>query len=424
MTKFDNLPPRFKKVVDQARLVRGLGLIFGCVSIFGIGGAKMKELTKHARDIAAQADELTELPQRFQERFRAYGWLMSESTSVEIAKEAIRLFDGGKADEANDLLCTQFDEDRLDFLIMRMNTIPEFRPRYDLARAAAKLSRAGQFTGAVPLILITLDGLASDALGKSIFAEGIDVSEANALAGSADGFPELIAEVSRIRRKTNAEEIDFPFRNGIIHGKDVNFGTRLVTAKCWSLLACMGDILRAKSAVEEVEDTRSFLEVLAEYKNTREYGERIAKWVPRDKIEIFGDGSLEQQAFPDGSPENALCRFLSYWRSKNYGKMGELTVYYDKRSVGRRAGEIRDDMIDFQLRDARLLEIRDDAAAVTMVKCELEYEVYDKQRTGEFEFRLIHMDHDVQALGRDENGGSWLIMPSYQGWALGERFRS
>lgn len=424
MTKSDNLPPQFKKAVEQARLTRGLGLIFGGISFLGIGGAKTKELAKQARDIAAQADELTKLPQRFQERFRAYGWLISESTSVEIAKEAIRLVDNGKADEANELLCTQFEEDHLDFLIMRMNAIPEFRPRYDLARTAARLSQAGQFTGAVPLILITLDGLASDALGKSIFSEGIDVSEVKALAGSADGFPQLIADVSKIRRKTNAEEITFPFRNGIIHGKDVNFGNRFVTAKSWSLLACLGDILRAKSVVEEVEDTQSFLEVLEDYKKTREYGERIATWAPREKVEIVGDGSIEQQAFPDGSPEDTLCRFLNYWRCKNYGKMGELTVYYDKRSIGKRAGEIRDDLTDFQLRNACLIEIRDEAAAVTKIICKLNYQVGDEQRTDEFSFRLIHMDHDVQALARDEAGGSWLVMPSYQGWALGKRFRN
>ena len=145
---------------------------------------------------------------------------------------------------------------------MRMNAIPEFRPRYDLARPAARLSQAGQFTGAVPLILITLDGLASDALGKSIFSEGIDVSEVKALAGSADGFPQLIADVSKIRRKTNSEEITCPFRNGIIPRRDVNFGTRFVTAKSCSPLAMMGDFPRAMTVVSIVEDNPQFSERL------------------------------------------------------------------------------------------------------------------------------------------------------------------
>ena len=73
MTKFDDLPPQFKKAVEQARLVRGLGSIFGGLSTIGIGGEKTKELAKQAKDIAAQVDELSTLPQRFQERIRAYG---------------------------------------------------------------------------------------------------------------------------------------------------------------------------------------------------------------------------------------------------------------------------------------------------------------------------------------------------------------
>ena len=68
--------------------------------------------------------------------------------SLDIANEAMRLFDDAKVDEANDFLCTQFEDDRLDYLIMRLNTIPEFRPRYDLTLTAAKLTRVGQFTGA------------------------------------------------------------------------------------------------------------------------------------------------------------------------------------------------------------------------------------------------------------------------------------
>lgn len=422
MNRNGDLPPLLRKMVEQARLARSMGLLFGALSIFGIGGSKMKELSAQGKEIADQAAKLSALPSAFNKRFGPHGWLISESTSVEAAKKAIELFDVGDVDGATDVLCAQFEGDRLDFLFMRLNHIPEFKPRCELARTAATMSQAEQFTAAILLILVVVDGVATDAFGKSIFAEGVDVSEVKAIAGSADGFPRLVAEICRMRRKTNAEPIDFPFRNGIIHGKDVNFGNRTVAAKCWSLLSCLGDILRAKLTVEETEDERSLIEVLKDYQKTKVYSDRIAVWMPRAHVETAGDGTLDAQCFARDTPEHALCAFLCYWRSKNYGKLGELTVYYDMRPIGKRAGEIRRDLADVELRDARLLSIRDKAAAVTEVDCELDCLIANEPRREQIVFRLIYMDTELKPLLRGDPGGSWLVIPSYQGWALGARF--
>lgn len=309
MSDLEKLPPTFRKAIEQARALHGLGLIFGGLAAFGIGGTKMKKLSHHTKHLVYRAEELANLPQDFNRRFQLEGWLISDSTSVEAAKKAIILYDQKKITEANTLLSTEFYGENLDFLLMRMKSIPEFRPRFEIARSAAALCQARQFTAAIPLIFIVLDGTASDAFGKSIFAEGIDVSETNAIAGSADSFPELIAIVSKIRRRTNVEEIFFPFRNGIIHGKDVNYGNRLVSAKCWSLLSCLCDILRAKQTIQEAEDERPLFELLKQYLRTKEDSKRLEEWSPRDDIEIAGEGAIGDQDFLVASPEYLLCEF-------------------------------------------------------------------------------------------------------------------
>jgi hypothetical protein len=418
----DKLPPRFRKILEQAEAMRGMGLIFGGLTALGIGGAKMNEFSRHAKGLVAQANELASLPENFNKHFQSDGWLISESTSVEAAKSAIALYDQGKRAEAIELLCTQFEGERLDYLLMRIKSIPEFRPRYEIARLAATLSQAGQFTAAIPLIFIALDGIASDALGKSIFSEGVDVSETKAIAGSADGFPELIAEVSAVRRKTNVDEITFPYRNGIMHGKDVNYGNRCVSAKCWSVLSCLGDILRAKRTIEEADDERPLIGVLKDYAKTREVGQRMTQWSPRDYVDILGDGTIADQNFAEGSPEQILCEFLEFWRQSNYGKMGDLTVYFDMRSTGRRAGQIRNDLGELRIIEARILEVKDEAPATAEIRCALVLNVNSKEITDEFCFRLIYMDDDMSPLLRGEPSGRWLVMPSYQGWGLGKRF--
>lgn len=102
--------------------------------------------------------------------------------------------------------------------------------------------------------------------------------------------------------------------------------------------------------------------------------------------------------------------------------MGEFTVYFDMRSIHKRAGQIRDDLGDLQLVDARILEVRDQAPAMSEIRCTLTLNVNRKETTDEFCFRLTYMDKDMNPVLRGEFGGRWLVMPSYQGWAIGKRF--
>lgn len=416
-----DMPPTIKKAIEQSRLAQGAGLIFGALAFLGIGGQKTREIAQQAKDIVRQTEELMALPDEFNSRFQSLGWLISESTNVEVAKEAILLFDDGKSDEAEAHLCTLFESDNLDFMVMRLRSIKAFRPRNELARSAVLLSQAGQYAGAVPLILTIIDGTASDALGKSIYAEGIDVSEVKALAGSAECFPQLIAEVSRVRRRTNEDELRFPYRNGIIHGKDTNFGNRLVTAKCWSILSCFGDILRARDAIEEIEDKRGFWESVRDYGEIQKDRQHLDEWKPRALISITGDGQFEAQNFAADTPEHALCLFLGYWKDQNFGKIGDLTVYHDNRPTGKRAGEIRQDLEEFRFLDAQILRIEDHASAVTEIAVQVEYRVQEQDRADEYIFRLIYFDEEMDILARHREGGRWLVMPAYQGWVIRKR---
>lgn len=412
----NNVPAPLKKALEYQYLAGGASLIFGMLSFFGFKEARA--FRDQANEIKLKAQELAQLPYEFQRRFQQHGWLLSESTDVNLAKEAIELFDSDKPDEANELLCTQFEGSKLDFFEMRCRHLSEIKPRLGIVRSAVNLSHAKQFVGVVPLILIVMDGVGSDAFGKSIFSEGIDVSELKAIAGSADGFPQLLAEVGKLRRPTNTEELSFPYRHGIMHGKDVNFGNRLVTAKCWGLLSCLVDILNAKRVVQKVKPKTTLLESLKSLQETQKMGQRLEQWIPRALIKIHENGEYENQNFLDNTPEKLLCSFLSYWKSNNYGKIGELTVYYDNRPINKRAGEIRNDLSNVRLISARILNIIDYAPSVTLIDCDLQYETDNKILFDKHQFRLVFLNDAMDILLRNEEGGRWLVEPSYQGWAL------
>jgi hypothetical protein len=68
----------------------------------------------------------------------------------------------------------------------------------------------------------------------------------NAIAGHSEGLQALTATFAKRRQPFNDEEITVPYRNGILHGRDNNYGTQLVASKAWSYLACVRDIIGAR----------------------------------------------------------------------------------------------------------------------------------------------------------------------------------
>ena len=112
------------------------------------------------------------------------------------------------------------------------------------------MTREGRYLAATPLLLIIADGVGTDAFGKSIFAKDVNLEELNSFAGQPDALPELSRNICVVQRKTSSSDTGFPYRNGIIHGRDFGYGNRLVNAKCWSLLGNVDSLV--KTRFEEV----------------------------------------------------------------------------------------------------------------------------------------------------------------------------
>ena len=282
-----SLPPAFQEQIDEARSFRRLVPFLRLISWFGIGGDRLKVLASELKGYEAQVDSLVRLIGSFHHAFSELGWLFSDSTSVETAEKALNAHMKGNSDEAEILLASDFDGDRLNSAIMQMCQLDEFRERRAQLGEASALTREGRYLAATPLLLIIADGVGTDAFGKSIFAEGVNLEELNSFAGQSDALPELIRKICGARRKTSSSDIRFPYRNGIIHGRDLGYGNRLVNAKCWSLLGNIADVVRARKAGQALksESKPSFRKALASYAQTKRFNQRINEWVPRPAIE-------------------------------------------------------------------------------------------------------------------------------------------
>ena len=398
------LPPAFQ---EQINIVRVIGHL------------------EPFKDLKEQAIELAKLIEEFHEAFSELGWLISESTNIETTKAALAAHKDCRVDDAEDLLATDYEGERLHFVVTRLCQTEGFKLRKEQLQEALTLTQETRYLAAVPLLLIVADGVGEDVFQKSIFSEGVNLEELHSLAGQPDALPKLIREMCRTRRKTTTEHISFPYRNGILHGRDLGYGNRLVTAKCWSFLSNIADVIRAREAEEALNPPSdpSLSETLTNYVQTKELSERIEAWTPRPvfegRINVFAESEIA--FFDSGEPEAALVEFLQAWKKNNFGRMGALTVYFDNRKVSRRAGEIREILQGLKLIDAAIVRIIDSTPAVTKITVDLTFCVDGEKRNDQFVFTMNYVDGSGEPTLRGEEVARWSVIPSYQGWAIEQR---
>ena len=419
------LPPEFQEQINQAKAIGCLAPFLALLSRFGIGGDRLKTLVADFRDLKDQLAELAELPVAFHEAFAELGWLISESTSLDTAREALSVQESCFIDKAEDLLASDFEGDGLHFVVKRLCQTQGFKLRKAQLQEALTLTHEARFLAAAPLLLIVADGVGEDVFEKSIFSEGVNLEELHSLAGHPDALPRLVKQMCSTRRKTTEEYVSFPYRNGILHGRDLGYGNRLITAKCWSFLSNIADVIRAREAKRSLNPAPqpSFSEILDRHADTMDQTERIARWVPRpiskDRINVFAD-QVTYDVDSD-EPESALADFLRAWKGNNFGRMGALTVYFDNRPVNRRAGEIRKTMNGLTLIDAVIICIEDKTPAVTEITTDLTICNESRKRANRYIFNLNCVDEDGELAVHGDEAGHWLVAPSYQGWAIQQR---
>lgn len=63
----------------------------------------------------------------------------------------------------------------------------------------------------------------------------------DSIAAHETGLQTIASLFSESRNKTNDEVITLPYRNGILHGRELAFDNKLVAAKVWATLFAIKD---------------------------------------------------------------------------------------------------------------------------------------------------------------------------------------
>ncbi len=170
------------------------------------------------------------------------GWYFNWETPIQSSNEAVSQ---GK-DNLDQFMVTHLNHDWKKLT----NTIVQFCPeRILVLQEAFALHQEGRYMASIPLFLSQIDGICAQYLGVFLFSEHDKRSDkiGAILAESEDVFLNLLLEPltkknqygEGIGKNSQKHKEISPNRNGILHGsrKHLDYGTKLNSLKCFSLLA-------------------------------------------------------------------------------------------------------------------------------------------------------------------------------------------
>lgn len=333
------------------------------------------ELRHKLSDIEKQINDIRFTPDRFNQYYSELGWIAYESMNSDLMKNAVSLAEDDKRDDGEQSLLEYYaDNDRIRYLITRLKSRSGFTKRYDLLLKAYDDYKSGRFHSCIPVFLMIIDGVVDEVTksNKGFFASDFNPQLWNSIVGHESGLSKIAKIYAKKRKKVNTDPITLPYRNGILHGKDINYDNVLVATKCLATIFAVGDWVeqyesgkhikpepsKPKSILQQLEELN---ETLASARKHQEEYEKmqseIEKWQPRQiSEEYLRNLNLQIDLCTYNSPEEKLQEFMTYFSKKNYGKLHDIIAKYrSDKSKGQYIQTIKSYIGDFSLRDYTII---------------------------------------------------------------------
>ena len=381
-----------------------------------------KEKRSEFKRIQKQLNEIESAITMFNKYFSDLGWCAYDSMNVPLMKEAISEYESSGSDAGEAVLLNYYKTDVKNIIHWLKNKSETFAQRYDLILKAFDDHFSGRYYASVPLFLIIIDGAVNDyTKSKGFFAEGTDVTAWDCLVGCSDGLTKMKSIFNKGRNKTTLEEIRMPYRNGILHGRDLNYGNEFVSCKCVSPMFALADWMNLKSSeeirrikFENENNPPPIRESLKQLKENAIQRDEIAQWKKR-KVVVGTDVPAiptidEVREYEYLIP---IIKLFEAWRSKNYGA---LSVYlknlfgYEK-SDKKRAGECRKLFSEKAFCSFEIKEIEERACALTRILVQAQWECNNKHFSEPLEFGCVYQDENKKAALPWRKNGEWSLVP-------------
>jgi hypothetical protein len=426
--------PSIKKLLDDAQNLaqfkRAMPILGPLMRLLGADVDKINETLAKTSELSGKAEELARVPDEFNDLFAERGWILYDRFSFPVAKAAIAKAKEGDLEGAEADLVDHFSPETVRWGLKSMHAVEAFRPRMTLAHKALIDYQEGRYHACVPVVLALLDGMVNEVHQKArgvrrgISAEGVDLSAWDSLGAHQKGLNRLLKIVQAGRRRTTTEQIELPFRNGIMHGVDLGYDNVTVAAKTWLLLfatrewaikAEQGELDAPPAAPQPtVKDTWNQLkDDLRRSSELKAFNVRLREWKPRVVVvgrDVPRTGPPE--AFSSSTPERALAEYFTFWQQRNYGHMARQATVFGLAGAKNGPAKVRDEFRSKRLIAFAFMSFSNEAPAITEIVAELVMEIDGDVVREEKRFRMLLAGSD--GMPAVNEAGAWAVVT----WAV------
>lgn len=380
------------------------------------------ELKPELEKLENQVKNMRNQIENFNNRFSDRGWCAYDSMNSKILEKANNVYEDDGIDVAEQVLIEYYQNEVKDVIMFLTGSSKAFSIRYDLIHQFFEDHFAKRYYASVPLGLIIIDGAVNDfTKEKGFFAEKTSLDAWDCLVGCSNGLQKLKDIFNASRKKTTTEKITLPYRNGILHGRDLNYANKYVSCKCVSLMFAVADWMRMKESEskrkEEYKKSTepiSFIDTIREINENKKKKAEIAEWKARKivvGVDIPSYGTKnDYKDYPYVIP---VIEMLEAWKNKNYGQLSNyLKLMFDsKKSPGARAGECRKLFKNKILKTYEIVDVVESGCSMSKIDIKVIWTTNNKVREEILTFNSIYMSEDNQVALPWRNNGQWTLKP-------------
>lgn len=349
-------------------------------------------------DLRKEASVLAVM-QKFNELFKNEAWVLNDYLPVDYCLEAVTFAENGNYDEANNVLIDAVTAG-IDLFFSHLNSAKEFEQRRATLENAKELYLQSNHSATIPLLLIALDGISNDITNLGLFAQNSNLTVWDSISQYDDAFTYLQKNfLTKSRTKTNLEEIYLPYRNGILHGRDVNFANSHVSAKCWNILFTLRTWYRDKKD-----------ESYKKKKVEAEADQKIKNDVFEHFLCKFEERRRKAELTDDSGAVDMATTFFDSWKQGQWGKIVPLMYHLVGKQKGIAAREVKDTYEPYKLVEYKIHSFSHDTPSSACVGVDLKVLIHGELVDFPIVLRLNFSCSELLPIPIEHPDGKWGIV--------------
>ena len=279
--KMDDRIQENDSIKELGEQIEGFMQLKSFVEILGVKVDGLEELD----EVDKRFQELSNLPDEFNSIYSNNGWIAHESMDAEVMKNAIEI--GRKSYLDGEKILISYYENLIQNFIDCISYQALYQKRSEILHFAVEDYKHGRYYSTILIMLTQLDGIVNDIKYTGLFADSTELEIWDSISGHSSGLKRIVDIFKTNRTKTNIEPLELPYRNGILHGRELNYNSRLLAIKILALLLYVHDWYvsardeeQRKKLFEEEQVKKSeatLKDVLIQYANYRTKMEQMDK---------------------------------------------------------------------------------------------------------------------------------------------------